>query len=131
MARHVLIVDDSGSMRHMLAQASLGIGDVEVAEAADGLDALKHMATGRFDLMFIDVNMPMLDGLKLIRRVRTAREHRGARICVVTTEVETEEQARQLGADFFLSKPVQRRQVDAVLAEVFGPGAGPETGGGG
>lgn len=109
-------------MRSMLAQASQDFGDIEVAEAMDGLDALKHMATGRFDLMFIDVNMPMLDGLKLIRRVRSAREHRAARICVITTEVETEEQARQLGADFFLRKPVQRRQVDAVLGEVLGHG---------
>ena len=124
MARHILIVDDSGSMRHMLAQASLDIGDVEVAEAMDGLDALKHMATSRFDLMFIDVNLPMVDGLKLIRRVRAAPEHRRARICVVTTEIETEDQALQLGADFFLRKPVQRRQVDEVLSQVFPPADG-------
>ncbi|MCS6915956.1 MAG: response regulator [Myxococcales bacterium] len=119
MPRHVLIVDDSTSMRHLLAETCLRLGDVEVTEAADGLDALKRLATSRFDLIFIDVNMPLLDGLKLIRRVRSSPEHRHARLCVCTTEGDTEDQARQLGADYFLRKPVLRRDVERVLREVF------------
>lgn len=119
MPRHVLIVDDSTSMRHLLAETCLRLGDVEVTEAIDGLDALKRLSTGRFDLIFIDVNMPLLDGLKLIRRVRGSSEHRRSRLCVCTTEGDTEEQARQLGADYFLRKPVHRTDVERVLREVF------------
>ena len=131
MARQILIVDDSSSMRHLLADACYGLGDVDVSEACDGLDALKRLATARFDLMFVDVNMPVLDGLKLIRRVRATPEHRPMRICVCTTEADTEEQSRQLGADYFLRKPVSRREVDRVLADAFPEeGAGKRPGGG-
>src|SRR5579872_4869197 len=98
MARQILIVDDSASMRQLLAQVCYQLGDVEVAEASDGLDGLKRLATGRFDLIFVDVNMPVLDGLKLLRRIRASEEHRHARVCVCTTEGESEGHARQLGA---------------------------------
>ena len=66
--------------------------------------------------------MPVLDGMKLIKRVREdARRRERMRICVVTTESAqaTEEQARALGADFFVRKPIERRDVERVLAEAF------------
>lgn len=118
-------------MRLLLAQACLRLGEVEVSEAADGLDAVKRLATGRYDLMFIDINMPLLDGLKLIRRVRQDRGHAGTKICVCTTEVELEAQARQLGADHFLRKPVDRAALDRVLRDSFpaGPGGAPPPSG--
>lgn len=119
MSRRVLIADDSASMRQVLAQACERLGEVEVSTAADGLDAVKRLATGRFDLMFVDINMPLLDGLKLIRRVRQDRGHLGTRICVCTTEAEVEPQARQIGADYFLRKPVDRAALDRVLRESF------------
>ncbi len=124
MSRQILIVDDSSSMRQLLAMASHRLDDVEITEAGDGLDALKRLLTGRYDLMFVDLNMPVLDGLKLIRRVRTDRRHRDMRICVCTTEGDTEDQARELGADYFVKKPVSRKEVEAVLLDAF-PGGFP------
>ena len=120
MRRRILIVEDSPAMRHLLNMASKRHADVQ--EAADGLAALKLMAQGRFDLMFVDLNMPILDGMKLIQRVRqdpVLSDH--TQICVVTTEgaSDTEEQARGLGAQFFLRKPIHRRDVEAVLAAAF------------
>jgi two-component system chemotaxis response regulator CheY len=98
---------------------------VEVTEAPDGLAALKELAAARFDLMFVDLNMPVLDGMKLIKKARESEAALGTprvRICVVTTESapNVEEQARALGADFYLRKPVARRDVERVLAEAFG-----------
>jgi two-component system chemotaxis response regulator CheY len=116
----VLIVEDSPAMRHLLNMASKRNADV--TEAADGLAALKVLAQDRFDLMFVDLNMPILDGMKLIKRVREDPALTETRICVITTESSqaTEEQARSLGADFFLRKPIHRRDVEAVLAHAFG-----------
>ncbi len=119
MSRQILIVDDSTSMRHLLATATHGLDDAEITEASDGLDALKRLATGRYDLMFVDLNMPVLDGLKLIRRVRIDRQHRDMKICVCTTETESEEQTRRVGGDYFLQKPVSRKDVEAVLRVAF------------
>jgi two-component system chemotaxis response regulator CheY len=111
-----------------------------VSEASDGLAALKAISSEKFDLIMVDLNMPVLDGMKLIKRVREAEagasvgpsgaaaggaERSGmvtrTRIAVITTESAqaTEEQARSLGADFFLRKPVSRRDVDQLLAEAL------------
>jgi two-component system, chemotaxis family, chemotaxis protein CheY len=120
----ILIVEDSPAMRQLLSLAVRRHGGVEVQEAADGLAALKLLSSGTYDLMFVDLNMPVLDGMKLIRRVRESEAALGTdrlRICVVTTESAqaTEDQARALGADYFVRKPVSRRDVERILAEAF------------
>ena len=120
----VLIVEDSPAMRQLLALAARKRPGVEVSEAGDGLAALKLLSSDTFDLMFVDLNMPILDGMKLIKRVReseTAVAATRVRICVITTEhaQSTEDQARALGADYFVRKPVSRRDVERILAEAF------------
>lgn len=116
----ILIVEDSPAMRQLLSIAVRRRG-AEVSEASDGLAALKLIAQERFDLLFVDLNMPILDGMKLIKRVREDAALASTKICVVTTESgeQTEEHARALGANFFLRKPVARRDVERVLAETF------------
>ena len=120
----ILIVEDSPAMRQLLVLAVRKRAGVEVQEAPDGLAALKLLATAHFDLVFVDLNMPVLDGMKLIKRVRESETALGTdrvRICVVTTEAAqaTEDQARALGADYFVRKPVNRRDVERILAEAF------------
>src|SRR5690242_13768714 len=117
----ILIVEDSPAMRQLLSITVRRRDGVQVVEASDGLDALKQLKQQRFDLMFVDLNMPILDGMKLIRRVRETDQAARIRICVVTTESAdaTEDQARALGADFFLRKPVSRRDVERVLTEAL------------
>src|SRR5438105_3496402 len=121
----ILIVEDSPAMRQLLTLAVKRLPSVEVVEAPDGLAALKALTSGRFDLLLVDLNMPVLDGMKLIKRVREAEAARPdeprTRIAVITTESTqaTEDQARALGADFFLRKPVSRRDVEKLLQEAF------------
>ncbi len=116
----ILIVEDSTAMRQLLSITVKRRGAL-VDEAPDGLAALKLLSQSRYDLLFIDLNMPILDGMKLIRRVREDAAQAQARICVVTTESSdaTEQQARELGADFYLRKPIARRDVERILAEAF------------
>jgi two-component system chemotaxis response regulator CheY len=121
----ILIVEDSPAMRQLLGLAVRRWPGVETQEAADGLEALKLLAASSFDLLLIDLNMPVLDGMKLIKRVRESETSLGAarvRIAVITTESAqtTEDQARALGADFFLRKPVSRRDIERILSEAFG-----------
>src|SRR5262245_52443569 len=89
----ILIVEDSPAMRQLLTMAVKKRDRVEVVEAPDGLAALKALAAGRFDLLLVDLNMPVLDGMKLIKRVRESEAAAGLpagtppmRICVITTE---------------------------------------------
>jgi two-component system chemotaxis response regulator CheY len=116
----ILIVEDSTAMRQLLALAVRKYG-AEAVEAPDGLAALKLLSHERFDLVFVDLNMPILDGMKLIQKVRANEALASTCVCVVTTESAkaTEEHARALGANYFLRKPVARRDVERVLAEAF------------
>jgi two-component system chemotaxis response regulator CheY len=119
----ILIVEDSPAMRHLLTIAVKRRG-AQVTEAPDGLAALQCLKTDRYDLVLVDLNMPILDGMKLIQRIRSDRSLDATRICVVTTESseEAERDARALGADFYLKKPIGRREVERVLEEAFPAG---------
>jgi two-component system chemotaxis response regulator CheY len=123
-ALKILVVEDSPAMRQLMTLAVRKRPNVDVQEAADGLAALKLLAAAQFDLVFVDLNMPILDGMKLIKRMRESETTLGTprvRVAVVTTESSqaTEDQARALGADYFLRKPVSRRDIERVLAEAF------------
>jgi len=119
-----LVVDDSPAMRRQLAHAlqrSLGIAAVE---AADGADAWKKLALSRFHVVLTDVNMPVMDGLKLIALVRrSAGTHRDVPIVVITTEGAEADRARALalGANAYLVKPVQSQQVASAVRQLLAP----------
>jgi len=117
-----LIVEDSPMMRQLLVFAMARVRNLRVTEADDGVDALRKLATARFDLIVTDINMPIMDGLKLIRRVRTDENHKNTPIIVITTEGAEEDRHRalQLGANAYITKPIQAPQVIAKVKELLG-----------
>jgi two-component system, chemotaxis family, chemotaxis protein CheY len=117
-----LVVDDSQAMRRSLMYALQRLSGVVCVEAQDGVEGLKVLSTqGRFDLVMTDINMPLMDGLKLIRHIRGTQEHRGVPIVVVTTEGAEADRARAmaLGASAYLVKPVQARVVMDTVKELL------------
>ncbi|MBZ4420025.1 response regulator [Myxococcus sp. RHSTA-1-4] len=108
-----LVVDDSQAMRRSIMYALQRISGVVCTEAQDGADGLKKLTEGRFDLVLTDINMPLMDGLKLISHIRKATDHRTVPIVVITTEsaAADRERALKLGASAYLVKPVQARVV--------------------
>jgi len=112
-----LVVDDSTAMRRQLAVALRRVPGLQAIEAGDGAEAWRKLASGTFDILITDVNMPVLDGLKLISLVRAGGPHQRIPVVVVTTEGAEADRRRalSLGADDYLVKPVQANQViDAV-----------------
>jgi two-component system chemotaxis response regulator CheY len=123
--RRVLIVEDSPAMRHLLSLAVQRLQGVSIDEAGDGVAALKALraaASAPYDLVFLDLNMPLMDGMKLLGMLQSDPMAARTTVAVVTTteNAETEKQARSLGAKYFVRKPVSRRAVDKILSEVFG-----------
>ena len=117
MARHrILIVDDSATMRQLLAFALKRIPGAEITEAKDGVDGLRKLMADRYDLVIVDINMPVLDGLRLIQLIRQEPQQDELRIVVITTEGATadRDKAMALGADEYLTKPVQAGNVLSV-----------------
>ena len=121
--RRVLIVEDSPAMRHLLSIAVARLPEVSIDEVGDGMAALKLLKGGAaYDLVFLDLNLPVMDGMKLLGTLRGEPSASRTTVAVVTTSdsPETERQARALGARYYVRKPVSRRAVDRILAEVFG-----------
>jgi two-component system chemotaxis response regulator CheY len=117
MQRHrILIVEDSPTMRQLLAFALKRIPGAEIVEARDGMDGLRKVTSDHYDLALVDINMPVMDGLKLIHLIREEESLKGMPIVVITTEGADEDRARalSLGADEYLTKPVQAPRVLAV-----------------
>ncbi len=114
-----LVVEDSALMRQMLVFALARIKDLVVVEATDGVDAIKKLSQHRFDIVLTDVNMPVMDGLKLVRRIRTDPQHKDIPIIIITTEGAAEDRRRalELGANAYVVKPIQAAQVIATVRD--------------
>ena len=101
--RTVLIVDDDPFIRKLIATTLRNVGDLDLRQAADGEEALELAAAHRPVLVFLDVEMPRLDGIGACRQLRATTD---ATIVMLTAAgEELEEEARDAGADLFLSKP--------------------------
>jgi len=117
MAKHrILIVEDSPTMRQLLAFALKRLKNVDIVEAQDGMDGLRKVTSDHFDLALIDINMPVMDGLKLVSLIRGEENIKDMPIVVVTTEGarEDRERALALGANEYLTKPIQANEVLSV-----------------
>jgi two-component system chemotaxis response regulator CheY len=119
--RRILIVEDSPTMRQLLVFALSPLRDVEIVEAQDGMDGLRKVSGDTFDLALIDINMPIMDGLKLISLMRGDDAMKDIPIVVITTEgaQEDRDRALQLGADEYLTKPIQTNRVLAVAKSLL------------
>jgi CheY-like chemotaxis protein/nitrogen-specific signal transduction histidine kinase/HPt (histidine-containing phosphotransfer) domain-containing protein len=127
--RTVLLVEDN-PVNQRVAQLFLERAGCDVVLAADGGEALEVLRERRMDLVLMDVQMPVMDGLEATRRIRTEVTG-GARIPIVgltaSAMKEQVEACRAAGMDDVLAKPIDRDRLDAVL-ERYAPAIGTRTG---
>jgi two-component system chemotaxis response regulator CheY len=112
-----LVVDDSAAMRKQLCYALQRLVGIKAEEAVDGADGWRKLMSGSYDILLTDINMPLMDGLKLVSLVRSSAPNKSMPIVVITTEGAEADRNRamNLGATAYLVKPVQSQQVvDAV-----------------
>jgi two-component system chemotaxis response regulator CheY len=116
-----LVVEDSPMMRQLVVFALGRLKNLSVTEADDGVDGLRKLAASRFDIILTDINMPIMDGLKLIQRVRNDPVHKDTPIVVITTEggKEDRDRALMLGANAYITKPIQAPRVIAAVKELL------------
>lgn len=118
---NILIVEDSPTMRQLISFALKRIRGVRIVEAGDGVDGLKKVSAEKFDMIFTDINMPVMDGLKLISLVRDDTAHKGIPIVVITTEGAQEDRQRALalGANDYITKPIQPNRILEVAKHLL------------
>jgi len=116
-----LVVEDSPMMRQLLVFALSRIRNLRVTEADDGVDGLRKLAASRFDIIITDINMPIMDGLKLVKRIRSDAVHKDVPIVIITTEGSAEDRQRalMLGANAYITKPIQAPQVISKVKDLL------------
>jgi len=108
-------------MRQLIVFALHRIRGLTVIEADDGVDALRKLAAQPLDIILTDINMPIMDGLKLVKRVRSDEQLKTIPIVIITTEGADEDRQRALalGANAYITKPIQAPQVIAKVKELL------------
>lgn len=116
-----LVVEDSPTMRQLITFSLKRIPNSKIVEASDGVDALKKLKENRFDLIVSDINMPLMDGLKLVSMIRNDPAYRSTPIVIVTTEgSQTDrEKGLALGANAYLSKPIQTNELLKIVKDLL------------
>ena len=116
----ILAADDSASMREMV-RMSLGSAGFEVTSAADGEEALRLAAATAFDLVLLDVNMPVRDGFDVIRALRADARYRHTPILMLTTESspDRKREGKNAGATGWIIKPFDPAQLIATVHRVL------------
>jgi two-component system, chemotaxis family, chemotaxis protein CheY len=115
---NILVVEDSPTMRQLIGFAMKRIPQSRVIEATDGVDALKKLSSERIDIILADINMPVMDGLKLVSLVRGNASYKNIPIIMITTEGAEEDRKKALaiGANAYLTKPVQTQELIRIVS---------------
>ena len=108
-------------MRQMVVFALKRAGDLQVDEAGDGVEGLRQVKAHRYDLVITDINMPMMDGLKLVSLIRQDPNYATVPIMIITTEAGEEDRNRAfaLGANAYITKPIQAPVVARKVKELL------------
>jgi two-component system chemotaxis response regulator CheY len=115
----ILTVDDSPSIRQMI-KIVLGPGGHSVIEAGDGAQGLEKARSSRPDLVITDLNMPVMNGIELIKALRALPALAGLPIVFLTTESSdaVKQQAKAAGATGWITKPFKPEQLLTVVGKL-------------
>lgn len=122
MAKTVMIVDDSASLRQVVA-ISLTQAGYDVVQAEDGKHALSMLDGRKLHLVVSDVNMPNMDGLSFLKKMKELPSYKFTPVIMLTTEAgEAKKQAgREFGAKAWMTKPFQPAQLLGAVAKLVLP----------
>ena len=116
-----MTVDDSASVRMMVA-FTLKESGYEIVEAVNGVDALEKLENHEISMIVADINMPEMDGITLVKKIRSHKQHRFIPVIMLTTESHESirERGKEAGATGWIVKPFKPEQLVAVTRKVLG-----------
>jgi two-component system chemotaxis response regulator CheY len=126
--KRIVIVDDSPTIRRMVRASLAGIGADGFSEAGSGLEAIEQLTFGPVALMVLDLNMPDMHGIDVLRFVRSHPASRALPVIVLTTrgDEESREVAMAAGATLYLTKPFQPQALADQVKRLLSVPAGEE-----
>ncbi|WP_276714719.1 response regulator [Pseudooceanicola nitratireducens] len=119
----IMVVDDMSTSRGLITQALDAFGVRNVASTADGPSALKALESTPVHLVISDYNMPGMDGLQLLHRLRSGAKTKGVGFILITGKADKAiiDQGRKFGMNNFLKKPFEPKDLQACIEAVVGP----------
>ena len=119
--RRVLVVDDGITMR-LFYRSVLEAAGFEVEEATNGLEGYEKILAQRYDMVIVDINMPKMDGLSMLRTIRSDAAVRMIPALIISTEAGQQDAALayQAGANFYLVKPIAQPELTEVVCAMAG-----------
>lgn len=127
----ILVVDDSRAMRSYVRGALSSAFTCELVDAVSGFEALRLLPRERFDLVITDINMPDINGLELVRFIRSSSKHSDVPVLIISTQASERDRRklRDVGASGFLAKPFEPQELVSNVRELVElPGSGGEDG---
>lgn len=120
MSRTIMTVDDSASIRQLVS-FTLKQNGYEVVEAVNGSEAIRKLNQKKIDMLITDINMPEIDGISLIKKVRDDPSYKFMPIIILTTDSQGEkkEEAKAAGATGWIVKPFRPDQLVAAVRKVM------------
>ena len=117
----ILYVDDSSTIREMVESSLIEIGYMDIQGAEDGIEALHLTQEEEYDLVITDINMPNMDGIELIQRLRDKLDYMSIPIMVLTTEWsrEMKDKGKQVGATSWIVKPFDTALLHRAILETI------------
>lgn len=117
--KRILIADDSVATRSLVAAALAELENVQVERVSTGIEALKMLSTTPIDLVLTDIHMPEINGLELVRFIKSDDRLRSIPVIVISTEAADDDRQRALaqGANDYLPKPFTSSQLQHLISK--------------
>jgi two-component system chemotaxis response regulator CheY len=117
----ILVVDDFSTMRRIIKNLLRDLGFTNVDEADDGSTALPKLKAGGFDFLITDWNMPIMEGIQLLKEVRSDPKLASLPVLMVTAEARREQivMAAEAGVNGYIVKPFTAQTLDQKIAKIF------------
>ena len=121
MAKTILVVDDASMIRNLASKTAQGAG-YNVVVAEDGLEGLEQLKQNKIDIIFSDINMPRMNGLEMIEKIRKIKQYEFLPIVMLTTEKKDElkQKGKALGVKAWLVKPFNKNKFLIALEKLLG-----------
>jgi len=120
--KKILLVDDSSTIRDEVCAAIVAIGDYQILQAENGVKGLEEYEANKdISLIFLDVNMPEMDGITMLKRLKTQYEVSDLPVVMLTTEASADlkKEAKENGARAWLLKPFNQDKIRKVLEKLL------------
>jgi two-component system chemotaxis response regulator CheY len=119
--RKILVAEDSATMRGLIVATLEAMDDFTIVEVENGFEALRVLPREKVDMVITDINMPDINGLELVKFIRSQPQYKSTPLLIISTEGSDKDREKglALGADSYLNKPFQPEELQRLVSQLL------------